>query len=177
MLTVLIEVGAEPGPLALSLAALVPGAVEGLVREVIVIDRGADPATREVADQAGCRIEKSDPLAKTIQSAKGEWLLFLEPGARPLDGWIDEVSAYLQLALGGLKAPGPACLSVQRSERPSLLSRLMGRRTALHRGLLLSKPVAMRAATGRATLEALAAGLKPRRIAAELSPRPPRRPR
>ena len=47
MLTVLIDAADDPNGLALTLATLVPGAVEGLVRDVVVIDRGLDAATRK----------------------------------------------------------------------------------------------------------------------------------
>ncbi|RYE82807.1 MAG: glycosyl transferase family 2, partial [Hyphomicrobiales bacterium] len=47
MLTVLIDAAEDPNGLALTLSTLVAGAVEGLVREVVVIDRGLDDATRK----------------------------------------------------------------------------------------------------------------------------------
>ena len=53
MISVLIETRNDEAELAHTLASLVPGAVEGVVREVIVCDRGSTDGTASVAEQAG----------------------------------------------------------------------------------------------------------------------------
>src|SRR4051794_13129654 len=70
--------------LASTLAALVPGAVAGLVREVIVADGGSTDGTATVADVAGCQFFAStEPLGARLSTAaamaRAEWLLFLRP--------------------------------------------------------------------------------------------------
>ena len=55
MLSVIIATHESERPLVRTLAALVPGATAGVVREVIVADAGSRDATVEVADIAGCR--------------------------------------------------------------------------------------------------------------------------
>ena len=60
MLSVIIATSESERPLVRSLAALVPGATAGLVREVIIADGGSADGTAEVADFAGCRLMVSD---------------------------------------------------------------------------------------------------------------------
>ena len=55
MLSAIIATHESERALVPTLAALVPGAMAGLVREVIVADGGSRDATAEVADVAGCR--------------------------------------------------------------------------------------------------------------------------
>ncbi len=54
MLTVLIETRNDEEGLARTLASLVGAAVEGVVRDVIVCDRGSTDQTHYVAEHAGC---------------------------------------------------------------------------------------------------------------------------
>jgi hypothetical protein len=86
-----------------TLVALVPGATAGIVREVIVTDAGSRDSTHEVADIAGCQfLVSSDPLgarlAAAAQSARGDWLMFLRPGAVPAPTWIEETIAFVERA-------------------------------------------------------------------------------
>jgi hypothetical protein len=86
-----------------TLAALVPGATAGVVREVIVADAGSRDSTHEVADIAGCHVlVSSEPrgarLAAAARGARSDWLMFLEPGAVPAPTWIDETIAFVDRA-------------------------------------------------------------------------------
>ena len=56
MLSVIIPTLNCERALALTLAMLVPGAVSGMVREVVLADGGSTDATLEVADAAGCSV-------------------------------------------------------------------------------------------------------------------------
>ena len=125
MLTVIIPTHNSERALVPTLAALVPGAMSGLVRDVIVADGGSTDGTASVVDVAGCEIMQSTaPLAARLKAAaaaaRGSWLLFLRPGT-VLDGaWVEEVSRLIDDA--GLRgtadveaaafrrgtAPGPA---------------------------------------------------------------------
>src|SRR5689334_16898277 len=65
-----------------TLAALVPGATAGIVREVVVTDGGSRDRTQDVADIAGCHfVVSAQPLgarlAAAARSARGDWLMFL----------------------------------------------------------------------------------------------------
>jgi len=77
-----------------TLAVLVPAAVDGLVRQVIIVDMGSADETLEVADDAGATIVKGD-LGAGIAVARERWVLVLDPGARLAAGWDDAVRAHM----------------------------------------------------------------------------------
>ena len=73
MLTVLLEVRNDDAEaLGATLASLVPAAVDGLVREVVVLDGGMGPAAQKIADDAGCVIRPAQELADVVSDAKGD---------------------------------------------------------------------------------------------------------
>src|SRR5215213_9150718 len=100
MLSVLIETRNDEEALARTLASLVGGAVEGVVREVIVCDTGSTDRTHTVAEHAGCHYLPSGGIAAGIGLAKGDWLLLLEPGARLSEGWIEDVVLHMAKPTG-----------------------------------------------------------------------------
>jgi glycosyltransferase involved in cell wall biosynthesis len=84
-----------------TLAALFPGVMAGVVREVIVADGGSTDETEQVADIAGCRfIASTEPLGARLKAAsasvRGTWLMFLRAGAVPGANWVDEVIAFVE---------------------------------------------------------------------------------
>lgn len=167
MISVLIECREDAVALAATLATLVPGAVEGLIREVLVVDRGMDAATRKVVDHAGCRIVAEREVAQALSVAKGDWLLLLEPGARLSAGWIEAVAEHV--AAAALDGPGKAArFSAPPAGAGGLLRRMLqgGGRPLLY-GLLLPK------AQGAARYGANGFALRPgtRRLAATIRPR------
>lgn len=92
MISVVIPTHNEAGHLPLTLAALVPAAMDGLVREVIVSDGGSTDGTLEAADEAGAKIVTSvkgrgQQLAAGCALAKGPWLLILHADSRLAVGW------------------------------------------------------------------------------------------
>ena len=117
MLSVIIATDESERALVSTLAALVPGATAGAIREVIVADTGSRDQTAEVADAAGCRIVVSPaPLAGRLRAAaalaRGDWLMFLRPGIAPEATWIPEVMRFVdQAELAGDAAAGAAVFS------------------------------------------------------------------
>ena len=101
MITVVVPtLNAESG-LAASLTSLVTATVEGLVREVIVVDGGSTDRTLAIADQAGATIVRSQPgrgrqLAAGAAAARMPWLLFLHADTVLEAGWEREVSAFVE---------------------------------------------------------------------------------
>src|SRR5262249_23079186 len=92
-----------------TLAALVPGATAGIVREVILADGGSRDKTEEVADLAGCRFlgSSSTPdarLKEAVRQARADWLMFLSPGVVPGPTWIDEAATFAERVGGTQKA-------------------------------------------------------------------------
>ena len=104
MLTVIIPTHNSERALVPTLAMLVPGALTGTVREVIVADAGSTDATSDVVDIAGCDIVVSKaPLAARLKSAaataRGTWLLFLRPGVVLDAAWLEEVTRVVENAV------------------------------------------------------------------------------
>lgn len=162
MLTVLIETRDDEEGLARTLASLVSGAVEGVVRDVIVCDRGSTDQTHKVAEHAGCRYIAGGGVAAGISQAKGEWLLLLEPGARLAEGWTDSVLAHTA------KMTMPARFSRSRSTRTPFLARVFSPPTALAEGLVITRRQATALSKNAASAEALARGLATRRLDGEI---------
>lgn len=161
MLTVLIETLDDEEGLARTLASLIGGAVEGVVRDVIVCDTGSTDQTHRVAEHAGCHYV-SGGIAAGIRQAKGEWLLLLEPGARLAEGWIDEVVAHTA------KQTMPARFSRARGSRTPFLSRIFSGNRALAEGLVISKRQATALSKNARSAEAIARGLATKRLNADI---------
>ena len=103
MLSVVIATENAERVLVPTLAALVPGATAGIVREVIVADAGSSDATAMIADAAGCRIDvEPAPLGHRLRQAaagaRAPWLMFLHPGAVPDWTWIEETRRFIEQA-------------------------------------------------------------------------------
>jgi glycosyltransferase involved in cell wall biosynthesis len=101
MFSIIIPTTDSERALVPTLAALVPGATAGIVREVIVADGGSTDETEMVADVAGCVFLKSgNPLGArlkdAVRQARSDWLMFIRPGAVPGFTWIDETMAFLE---------------------------------------------------------------------------------
>lgn len=129
MLSVIIATDESERALVATLAALVPGATAGAIREVIVADKGSRDQTAEVADVAGCRLLVTPaPLAGRLRAAaavaRAGWLMFLRPGVAPDATWIPEVMRFVEDAeLAGRAKPTAAVFS-RAPGSPSLFTRL-----------------------------------------------------
>lgn len=164
MLTILMECHDNETELAQTLAVLVSGAVEGVVSDVIVLDHGSRDGSIRVADAAGCRFLSSWDMRDVIRSARGEWLLLLEPGARPAAGWIDETAEYIALNTA------PARFAPSRVHRQPFLKRIARRPAALEQGFLVSKRQAAALARPGMSLTGMATGLAVKKLKTELAP-------
>jgi glycosyltransferase involved in cell wall biosynthesis len=162
MLTVVIETRNDEEALARTLASLVGAAVEGIVRDVIVCDRGSTDQTHRVAELAGCSYVAEGGIAAALRQAKGEWILLLEPGARLSEGWSESVIGHVT------RLTMPARFSRSRSDRRPFLSRILTSRTALSEGLVIRKGQAISLSGAARTAEALARGLASKRLEAEI---------
>jgi glycosyltransferase involved in cell wall biosynthesis len=100
MISVVIATLNDERTLGEVMGALVAAAVDALVREVIVVDAGSTDHTLEIADDAGARILKAsgpDAVAQGCATAKGDWLLILDPKAPVPDGWEKAVAEHIRL--------------------------------------------------------------------------------
>jgi hypothetical protein len=101
MLSVIIPTEGVEQPTVATLAALVPGAAAGVVREVLLVDRTGTGVIERVADVAGCRFlrsqgSRSAALAAGARHARSPWMMFLHAGAVLDAGWIDETAQFIQ---------------------------------------------------------------------------------
>ncbi|WP_106308592.1 glycosyltransferase [Martelella mediterranea] len=165
MLSVVIETTNHEAELAHTLSTLVVGAVEGLVSDVIVLDHGSDDGTERVADAAGCHYLRSWDLAEVMRQARGDWILVLEPGARPLSGWVEAIFEHMALETR------PARFSRSRRHRRPLRQVLFQRRCPLEVGVLMPRQLAVEKAQacGKSPL-ALARRQMTRKLSCEIIP-------
>jgi hypothetical protein len=150
MLSVVIATHDDETGLLPTLAALVPGATAGLVREVIVADAGVTDATAKIADIAGCRFvatagTRGERLSRGAAWARSSWLLFLRPGLVPEAIWIEEVRQFVEQAEIAGRIGREAAIFRPRSagsiggDALALLRRAFGARP--DGGLLIAKPL------------------------------------
>src|SRR6266581_6153008 len=118
MLSVIIPTEGVEQPAVATLAALVPGAATGLVREVLLVDRGGSGVIERVADVAGCRFlpfqgSRAAALAAGARQARSPWLMFLHAGAVLDSGWIEETTQFIR----GVSVSGRARAGIFRYAR------------------------------------------------------------
>jgi hypothetical protein len=101
MLSVIIPTDGIEQTAVATLAALVPGAAAGVIREVLLVDRVDNGVIARVADVAGCRYlafegSRSAAMAEGARQARSPWLMFLHAGAVLDAGWTDEAAQFMQ---------------------------------------------------------------------------------
>lgn len=141
MISVVIPTSNAEDGLARTLAALVPAAVDGLVREVIVADGGSTDCTLDIADDAGAEIVKSEPgrgvqLMAGAEKARFPWLLFLHADTTLEPGWHREVATYIERIEAGLGPPSAAAFRFALDDEglaPRLIEAGVSLRCALFR--------------------------------------------
>jgi hypothetical protein len=162
------------GRLAASLAALAPAAIDGLVREALVVDVGAGAAAREVADDAGARaivaVGEAEGLAAACAAARGPWLLILPAGARLQSGWEAAARRHISRQPGragwfalAVDDDGPAA---RLSEVVAALAAGWFARPSARQGLLISRRLYDQAAGDAKVIDhkTLTRNLGPRRL-------------
>jgi glycosyltransferase involved in cell wall biosynthesis len=95
MISVVIAAKDQEFLLAETLAALVPAAADGFVREVVVADGGSSDGTRVVADAVGCVLVEGETEAG-LHVAKADWVLMIAPGVRLEADWFREAAVAMQ---------------------------------------------------------------------------------
>ncbi len=136
-----------------TLAALVPAAVDGLIREVIVVDGGSTDRTGQIADGAGATLMTCPPgrgpqLAAGAAAARFPWLLFLHADTVLEPGWERHASTFMERVDTGAAPPAAAAFRFALDDtglRPRLLESLVALRCGVLRlpygdqGLLLPR--------------------------------------
>ena len=113
MISVVIPALNAQASLAATLSALIPAAVEGLIREVIVVDGGSDDRTCQIADGAGAEVlvvtpSRGGQLRAGAARARHPWLLFLHADTVLDPGWEREAAHFMQKVDAGSANPAAA---------------------------------------------------------------------
>jgi glycosyltransferase involved in cell wall biosynthesis len=143
MFSVIIPTADSERALVPTLAALVPGATAGIIREVIVTDAQSRDQTEEVADIAGCRfVSSAKPLGARLneiaKTARGDWLMFLRPGGVPGSTWIDETIAFVD-EIARRNRPNAAIFAPEATTVLAILARALRRPVSPRQGLIIAK--------------------------------------
>lgn len=153
MISVIIPTLNSEAGLAGTLAGLVPAAVDGLVREAIVVDGGSSDRTEAIVDNAGADFVRSPAgrgrqLAAGAARARFPWLLFLHADTVLDPGWERAAVHFMEKVDMGERPLAAAAFRFALDDtgfRPRLLERLVAARCAALRlpygdqGLLIPK--------------------------------------
>ncbi|WP_342360493.1 hypothetical protein [Terrarubrum flagellatum] len=132
MLTAHVVANDDAIALAETLAALVPAAIDGLVRRVVVITRGEpDEDVAALIDASGAAhvVASDDPMemwGRPAEDHAGEWSLYLLAGLTPVSDWADMVARHVSRPKAG-----PAVFALAggwRVRAATLARRISGRR-------------------------------------------------
>jgi rSAM/selenodomain-associated transferase 2 len=101
MISVVIPTLNAENDVGRTLSALIPAAVQGLVRQVIVVDGGSTDATLAIAEDAGADVVNAEPgrgaqLKAGAAAARFPWLLFLHADTVLEAGWEHEAALVLE---------------------------------------------------------------------------------
>lgn len=153
MISVIIPTLDAELDLAKTLISLIPSAIEGIVKEVIIVDGGSVDLTLKIAEEAGAKIITSErgrgtQLRKGASQAKNSWLLFLHADTQLEAGWEKKVFEFIEKIEGKALHPQAAAFRFKLSDtgfKPRLLEILVGIRCWLlklpfgDQGLLMSR--------------------------------------
>lgn len=113
MITVVIPTLNAEASLAACLSALITGAVDGVVRQVIVVDGGSSDRTLKIAEDAGADIVRSErgrgaQLRAGALAARFPWILFLHADTVLDVGWEREAATFIERVDAGQRPPAAA---------------------------------------------------------------------
>jgi len=153
MITIIIPTLNSEESLAATMSALVPGAVDGIVRDVVVVDGGSRDQTMAIVEASGAQIVnaargRGSQLAAGVAEARSDWYLFLHADTVLERGWEQEVRAYIERVGAGARPLSAAAFRFALDDigfLPRLLEWMVGLRCLLFRlpygdqGLLIPK--------------------------------------
>lgn len=106
MISVVLIASEDLPGLAAQMSMLVPAAVDGLVKEVVLV-AGDEPGVEALAEDSGARLVRTkgdakERLAAGAGAARGDWVLTLRADPVLREGWREPVERHLA---GGAGAP------------------------------------------------------------------------
>lgn len=123
MLTVIIDARTSAEHLPALLAQLTAGAVDGIVRQVLIVAAAHQPGIADLCEETGA--EAHPGIAPAARSARADWAVVLPADFRLRDGWIGALKGHLERGQGaslvqgwsdgGLFARRPFGILVERS--------------------------------------------------------------
>ncbi len=113
MISIIVPTLNAEATLGDTLTALIPAVVEGIVREVIIVDGGSTDRTLRIADAFGAIVISSKPgrglqLIAGVAAARGSWLLFLHADTNLEPGWERETAQFMERVELGKCPPAAA---------------------------------------------------------------------
>lgn len=110
MISVILVASEDLQGLAAQMTMLVPAAVDGLVKEVVLVS-GGEPGVEALAEDSGARLvtTSGDRLAAGAAVVRGDWILTLRAAPVLREGWREPVEKHLTGGAGApavLTAPG-----------------------------------------------------------------------
>jgi rSAM/selenodomain-associated transferase 2 len=153
MISVVIPTLNAERKLTLTLAALVPAVVDGIVQEAIVVDGGSTDETRIIAEAAGTHLieaprGRGSQLEAGARAARSDWLLFLHADTVLDPGWAEEAQNFIKRVQTGRRDEAAAAFRFALDDdgtMPRFIERLVALRCRLlglpygDQGLLISR--------------------------------------
>jgi hypothetical protein len=91
-----VRVSPSPEAVVRTLSALVPAAIEGLIRDVVLAGPSGHAELRSIADHAGCELAEAPQLgaviAEGMRRTRGDALLILRAGRAPERALFEELT-------------------------------------------------------------------------------------
>ena len=127
MLTAIIDARTQPERLPALLAQLTAGAVDGLLRQVVIVAEVGQADIADLCEETGADLQPTIEAASAF--ARADWLVVLPASFRLRDGWIGSLTGHLGrgghgalvlgLSDGGLFARRPYGVLIERSRLAS----------------------------------------------------------
>ncbi len=87
----------EADAVALTLGALVPAVVAGMIGDAVIVAPSPDPGLEPVAEASGARLLAPGDLSQASRVARGRWTLVLAAGDMPQGSWMSDIERHLAL--------------------------------------------------------------------------------
>ena len=87
----------EADAVALTLGALVPAVVAGMIGDAVIVAPSPDPGLEPVAEASGARLLAPGDLPQASRVARGRWTLVLAAGDLPQGSWMSDIERHLAL--------------------------------------------------------------------------------